>query len=646
MKMTFDQLRLHCRQSIEVVSFGERLSFFYGEMSSGKSSIAELIDYCLGGSLVRTPAITSELISVELAGTVGDTRILIHRSLQARASAEVSWERGDDMGQGEFPLQAGASAVYSEDVFSFSDFVMRLLGLPVLKVRKSKRDPDSPLWRVSIRDFFEFCYLDQRNLDSGFFLLEQPVRAEKSKDVLRFILGLHSERLLSLEGEISQLRQEQRLQRETASQITQFLARYGFESEEGIVHEIAQLERKQSELTQRAEAESPSKPSLTTVEEEDRRTIRQLFDEIESKADAVNEISVRIREQEALAAEFLAMKFKVARVTRASELLGEASFEACPLCGTGVTPPHDPERCTLCKSPLAGSPGRVEFEVPVIERDLTDRVEDLKVSVGRLKRSLERQSQALDDLRSRRAALQARLDAAKLQHESEYLHRVRRTEGELGAVSERIQFLHRVKEMPVEIERRRRQADELTIRIGELQREIDEEEARLEAGRENVRVLEENFHRILRAIHFPEITEDDAVLINRRTWMPYIYPKGREDRAWSFGDAGSGGKMVLFKISFALAIHLTAAQRNLPVPRFLMIDSTMKNITPDVNPEIFEKFYTEMYRLLGSSLEEWQVVLIDQTFSPPLEPFGGFVCRKLTTSDPAHPPLISYYRGH
>jgi hypothetical protein len=93
----------------------------------------------------------------------------------------------------------------------------------------------------------------------------------------------------------------------------------------------------------------------------------------------------------------------------------------------------------------------------------------------------------------------------------------------------------------------------------------------------NVRALEQNFHRLLTAIHFPEIKEDTRYF-NQRTWFPYVLPKGNESLAWTFSDAGSGGKMVLFKICFALALHLTAAERDLPIPQILVIDLPMKNI--------------------------------------------------------------------
>lgn len=104
--------------------------------------------------------------------------------------------------------------------------------------------------------------------------------------------------------------------------------------------------------------------------------------------------------------------------------------------------------------------------------------------------------------------------------------------------------------------------------------------------------------------------------------------------------------MVLFKICFALALHQTAAQRELPLPRLIVIDSPMKNITPDINPEIFRNFYSELYRLLEGDLKSWQCIMIDQTLFEPPSTLEDHLERLMTKDDPEHPPLIGYYRGH
>ena len=646
MKIKINKLQLLCKQSEEEVPFGDHVSFFHGEMGAGKSTIAEMINFCLGGKLVNTPAVSSEVISVRLFTTVGQTELLLERDLHSTTSVVASWKNEEELGRLDLPFEAGTEPIYGNDVFNFSDFIYRAMNVPILKVRKRKDDPDSQLHRVSFRDFWQFCYLDQKHLDSSFYVLDQPIRAEKSKDVLKYILGLHSDRLSSLQSELSETRQKQRTLRESAAQIHEFLSRFGFSSEAEIDLrlDIVNSTAEPLEIEREKQLHTPS--GVRTVSDADREEFDSLDREHQAKAEAVSDISHRISEQESLIAEFVSMKFKAARSSLATEILHTSEFNACPSCGTDVSKRHQSGCCKLCTSPLADAPGGFDQQRAVIEQDLNDRINDLKQSVRRLKRSLDSQKNALEQVSLARLNVQHRIDENRREVESEYIKAARRIESKLGELNERRRFLVRVRKMPAEIEETREKADKLSETISKLTRDIEDEEARFETGRTNVRTLEDNFKKILLAIHFPGLNQQDTISINLRTWLPYIYPGGNSERKWTFDDAGSGGKMVLFKMCFCLALHLTAAEKKLPIPKIVVIDSPMKNITPDINPDVFEHFYKELYRLLSNDLIAWQCIIVDQTFCP-FEGFeSGVTERKLTKSDPAYPPLISYYTGH
>ncbi|MBS1526663.1 MAG: AAA family ATPase, partial [Bacteroidetes bacterium] len=62
--MHFRTLSLQCKESKEVIDLTKQVSFFHGKIGSGKSSIARLINFALGGNLEKTSAIQSEAISV------------------------------------------------------------------------------------------------------------------------------------------------------------------------------------------------------------------------------------------------------------------------------------------------------------------------------------------------------------------------------------------------------------------------------------------------------------------------------------------------------------------------------------------------------------------------------------------------------
>lgn len=646
MNLLITKLQLLCKESEEEVPFAEHVSFFHGEMGAGKSTIAEMVNFCLGGDLVNTPAVSSEVVSVRLFLNIGNTELLLERDLSSKTSLVASWKNDEEIGRLDLPFAPAPEPLYGDEVFNFSDFLFKIMEMPILKVRNRKDDPESQLHRVSFRDFWKFCYLDQPNLDSSFYVLDQPIRAEKSKDVLKYVLGMHSDRLVSLQRQLSEKRQEQRTLRETADQIHGFLSKFGFSSESEIDLQLDIVNSTAEPLELERDEQLSSASKGKTVSDKDREEFSALDRELQVKAEAIKDIEYKIREQESLIAEFVSMKFKAARSSFATELLQTSSFNSCPSCGTDVSRKPDPGCCNLCKSPLSEAPGGFDQKRAIVEQDLNDRISDLKVSLSRLKRSLERQKVALGQVNDARLAVQHRIDADRRELESEYIQAARRVESKLGELNERRRFLVRVRKMPAEIEETRNKADKLGEIIGKINREIEQEEDRFHIGRSNVRLLERNFKKVLMDIHFPGIGETDVVSINLRSWLPFIYPNGNSERKWTFGDAGSGGKMVLFKMCYCLALHLTASEKGLPIPKLIVIDSPMKNITPDINPDVFEHFYKELYRLLNNELSDWQCVVVDQTFCP-FEGFeSGTIERKLTKSDPDHPPLIGYYTGH
>lgn len=643
MKASVQSLKLLCRESEELIEFGSRVSFFHGRMSSGKSTVVEMVNFCLGGKLVKTPAVSSEVIKVQLSVCFASQTVLFERGISSN-SVDVSWQDGEELFLETLPLAAGEQPIIGDEIFNLSDFILTQLGISPIKVRKRKKDENSELHRLSFRDFFKFCYLDQPHLDSSLFRLESPITGEKSKDVMKFVLGFQSDQLLSLQQDLQEKRQLQRSLREAAKQISTFLDKYGFASETQIDQRVQRVNT-QADMLEAEREEQEASDTTAFLSDELRARARTLEAQHDEKSKAIVEIQARIDEQTSLRAELIALKMKAARATSASSLLEGAGFAACPSCGTEVGTPTDPHHCALCKSDISGSePNKIQSAV--IEQDLTDRIEDLKLSLRRLDGSLRVQKRALMEIQEMRSAVALQISDARESIESEYLQRARKIESELGKLNERRRFLMKVRAMPAEIEERQSQADRLNADISRIQRLIEKEEEKFERGRENVAALERNFLAILRAIHFPEIAEGDRVQVNTRTWLPYIYAKDRPSDPWTFEDAGSGGKTVLFKICYALAIHKTAAEQGLFLPRWFIVDSTMKNITPDINPDVFKHFYDELYRLLNDELKDWQCIIVDQTFSP----FKGFedgtFARKMVIGDAENPPLIGYYTGH
>ncbi|MER9412360.1 ATP-binding protein [Mesorhizobium sp. M0589] len=208
MKFNLISLKLSLRRADDQINFS-KLSYFWGQMGAGKSSIARLIDYCLGGTIQLSPALQSEFVSATLTLELERATLSIERARDA-ADVFASWE--DDQGRYSIviPSRVAAGEVIPETgVESLSDLIFWLSEINPPRVRKSKTKADSKIVRLSLRDLLWYCYLDQDHIDSSFFYLEESAEFYmrlKSRDVIRYIIGYHDERVADLEAELDQLR--------------------------------------------------------------------------------------------------------------------------------------------------------------------------------------------------------------------------------------------------------------------------------------------------------------------------------------------------------------------------------------------------------------------------------------------------------
>src|SRR5205085_2309187 len=86
------------------------ISYFWGQMGAGKTSIARLADYCLGGDIKLSPAMQSEFVAATLMFSVARGEVTIER---ARDSERVlaSWGIGEDAYRVNLPARRGDGEV-------------------------------------------------------------------------------------------------------------------------------------------------------------------------------------------------------------------------------------------------------------------------------------------------------------------------------------------------------------------------------------------------------------------------------------------------------------------------------------------------------------------------------------------------------
>jgi hypothetical protein len=650
MNIHFSTLTLNCRLSKEIINFSTQISFFHGKISAGKSSIARLIDYCLGGDLEKTTAITKELVSVELVAHIGEYEVLFEREARGSNQVQVTWRTSKgETGSVLAPLQAKQSSgpIWEDNVYNLSDLIFYLLGINPIKVRRSKRDPDTPLVRLSFRDIMWYCYLEQDHLDSSFFRLDETFVQQKSRDVMRFTVGYYTQRLNDLEIELEDIRDQHYGKIEAAKQLRSFLDQYGYSSEEEVKNMEEDINKNlQNVHNEQQELRKGYTPKIHLTDDL-RNHLRIISENLAKEQQILIDLHDKVDELKSLKAELTSAKFKLARSESASNILSGVIFECCPSCGVKIESKRSEKdaKCYLCGNIKEININEFSDNAEMTRRDLTSRIEEIDESLKRQEKAICIQQRNITDLEETKIVLDNRLKEELKNYDSNFLARTRDIDIKIATLEERLRGLNRTKEMFKSVIKLEFEADQLKSNEEKLKRELSNENTKLKNADKIIKEIEETFLDSLLRVKVPGVGVEDKVEINRKTWMPSISPNGDKTFKYDFYNAGSGGKKTLLKVCYTLAVHKVAAENDLPLPTFLIIDTPMKNIGEDVNKDIFINFYQYLYELAEKSLNNVQFIIIDKECIKPVSNQIAFKERYMTPDEDDNPPLITYYRG-
>jgi hypothetical protein len=626
------------------------VSYFHGKMGAGKSSIARLVDYCLGGDLEYTPALQSEFVAATLHISVNDTNLVLERLAQAN-QIHAQWGTEKDAVNVAIPARTpGGEVIQGTGVEVISDLLFYLSGIRPPKVRRSKLKEDSELARLSFRDLMWYCYLDQDTIDSSFFNLDAEAntfKRLKSRDVLRFVVGFHQERVAELEARLEDVRTERLRMSEGAQALKEALESAGIENEIAIQAKLGAIQNEISDIAAKLEAARASTDRLRTHAVDDlRRRGRTVAHELEAVENAIRDVEEVIAEDRRQLNELTTLKLKFRRVLAARSVLNGVAFGACPRCAQPL-----PERveavCRVCGQPDSDvQAGQDELEVT--EKDADARIKELSETLRRQEAQLKNLRRRQAELAQAKGRVDSELDHEMSRYDSAYLSSALTLEQRRAALEQQSLELDKLRVLPQKVSEQLARADQLGNEEKQLRRELIEARQAAERDTKNLRRLEELFLDCLVRSRIPGFTLRDEVQIRSPQFLPEVMtPETGDMIVTSFANLGSGGKKTLFKCCFAVAMHRLAVEIGALLPTFLMIDSPMKNISERENREQFEGFHHLLYELAADGLRGTQLILIDKEFYKPAPELKlDFIARHMQPEGLTDLPLISYYKGH
>lgn len=404
MKFRLRSLTIGLRRGDVTIEFAD-VSYFWGQMGAGKTSIVRLIDYCLGGDIELSPALQTEFVSASLALTVERGELSIERPRDADRVI-ATWGAGKDAYEVSLPARKAAGEVIPETgIEQLSDLLFWLSGVSPPRVRKSKSREDSETARLSMRDLLWYCYLDQDEIDSSFFHLDDSApfyMRQKSRDVMRYVIGFHDERVAELEAALDELRGERQALARTIESLVKVLKEVGVESELRVSERIAALRGRARDLEARitvarraAVGDGQTAHAVDNLREE----ARSLGTELSRMDEAVAELRLARERDRRHLHEIETLSLKYRRSISAKAVLTGVTFETCPRCAQRL-PARAEDCCAVC-----GQPDRIE-ELDPTESALIER--DAKARMSELRDILERHEHSITAFERQRHELLAR----------------------------------------------------------------------------------------------------------------------------------------------------------------------------------------------------------------------------------------------
>lgn len=594
-----------------------QLSVIAGEISTGKTSILQLIDYCLGAKEYPDhdeiiANVRAAQLSIEVREAAGDqvdeggnankggepaestvlyqaVRYIIERPIGS--VGKVAWlARGDLEGTEDLPRRSLSLDPAEPD--SLSQFLLGVCGLGGLRVKSAPTQEESSTSILSFRDIAPLWFLTNRRMDNADLVLEKnPARLLKVRQVVDYFFGVGDEESSEVAAQIEGLRGDIRTAEAGIKALRSFLDDAGFGNLESLDEEAdaerIRLAEARAELTvatgrlgARTEFASQLREDFGDATALTRRTQAELRDR-----------QTLLRRLDPLRSQYADDLRKLEMLEESQRLFGSLTIVTCPACFSTLDGPPTVVNghCSLCHGDLTGRAAAnadtgedapsvesdsddeesspTEFSVAGEQRSVRRRLKQLKDFIGDVAAEVHQLEDKLVGEQQQVVAAQRALDQATSRTIAPFMSERDAISSRVAASSARLD----------ELTRRRRMLQQLALRENalaqshaSLQRALDRrrelERARLPRD-ELVSRLSSRFFATLEALGYPKL--DNAYL--RRDLVPVV-------RGKLYHRAGSSGAMTLVALAWQLTIFEEAVEAGQGHPGFLLIDSPQKNL--------------------------------------------------------------------
>ncbi|WAM19502.1 hypothetical protein [Rhodococcus sp. JS3073] len=644
--------------------YSRTLSVVAGAFSTGKTSVLEFIDYCLGAkNHPPHPEIRRKVRSASLEVTLSGAPHVIERSVGEQPSAHA-FVRAGRLGDIDIPPAERRLLKPTGDPRSLSSLLLSHCGLEGVELREAPTKADSATDPLSFRDLMSLCYLPNERLDDKNLLFENThMKRLKLGQVVDVVFGVHDDKAVELGRRIGEL--ESRLSRARADYTAaeDFLFENNFGNRIDIEGQLDQARVRARSIEIELSDVDGQILGASTFAERLRERHRAASGRARRTAMILRDRETQVRRLIPLRAQYADDVSKLVMLAEAHELFDPLRVQVCPACMNALNGAVsiDGGHCSLCRHAIPINSANTDADrVPPSAHDRPHHGTSTVHAHGQTNGQFD-VSTELRATRARLREITAYIDDLELEigdRRAEY-EQAREEERQLAIqldestrhtvtpfLSQRDDLMRRKQESAAVVERTRtgiRMLDGLDRRgtaVTRLQTQVEvlrreRDEANIEPDRDLViHRISERYREILTSWRYPKI--DQAFIDNKL--VPHM-------RGTSYRDASSGGR-TLISMAWALAVFEIAWETGAAHPGFMMIDSPQKNLGQGKNRDAefadsvaVDGVYRHLNTWLDGSGAGAQILIVDN--APPAMADDDVVVRFSGRAE--HPPygLIS-----
>lgn len=545
------------------VNFNVGVNIIYGDSSTGKSSILDLIDYLLGAKTFELyPEIIAAGRYAVLDATLNGVRYSIKRDIfDPSLPIEVYPCAFSDIESFAYKGYLATFQIKKKyaDIEFLSDFLLEALNLTNLKIKQAPTQDDSKLVRLSFRDLIKFCYVNQDDLGTKkYFTSDNFALQVKNAEVFKYLFNALDSQISELEQDISDKSNKRNEIEKKFSLVSEFLRESEFGSmlslddevtrtdhDAGLLHE--QILTLNSRLTADNEVYRAIKTALIEIELEKRTLHKQMMD----------------GEQ------------KIERFTRLhNDYINDIQkFNSSLLARTAIGEiPDEIAICPICDGPLHFESAKRNFDIVSSDRitheltSLKRRVKDTEQLINESKKLWEADNSRLKEVEEHEKRARELLDENTKELVSPYLAERDMHVRQLGELKQkRVDLVSRLK-IRNQHSFLADQIKSLELSIGQLKERVDNLKTEAPSMAEVLSNLTDHLQRYL---SFIRIKDPIGIGYTTDRFLPVL-------RGIEYGNIRSGGLRTVMCIGYLCTLMEEALTNSMNYPSFLMIDTVGK----------------------------------------------------------------------